>query len=85
MAWEEDDKENPYNWSRWKKTAILLTIMMLIVNSTMESALPSNAIPSIAKKWGVTSQVQQVLPISLYLAGYVMGKYLPTNLKMSTP
>jgi hypothetical protein len=75
VAWEDDhDPENPYNWSGRKKAGILLTIMMLIINSTMGSALPSNALPFIAREWNVTSQTQRVLPISIYLIGYVMGE-----------
>ena len=69
MAWEDNDPENPYNWSRGKKNRIALTTMMLIVNSTMGSALPSNALPFIAAEWQVTSEQQMVLPISVYLVG----------------
>lgn len=39
----------------------------------MGSALPSMAIPYMAKEWGVTSRLQMVLPISTYLMGYVFG------------
>lgn len=39
----------------------------------MGSALPSMAIPSMAELWHVTSKEQQVLPISVYLIGYVAG------------
>ena len=46
---------------------------MLVLNSTMGSALPSMAIPRITEHWGVTSEEQQVLPISVYLIGYVFG------------
>ncbi|KAK3387557.1 major facilitator superfamily transporter [Podospora didyma] len=76
LAWEENDPENPYNWSGRKKAGILLTTMMLIVNSTMGSALPSNALPFIADDWDVVSEQQKVLPISVYLIGYVMGPIL---------
>ncbi|KAK4184734.1 putative polyamine transporter [Podospora australis] len=73
IAWEDHDPENPYNWSGRKKGWILLTCMMLIINSTMGSALPANALPFISVEWNVTSEFQQVLPISVYLIGYVMG------------
>ncbi|KAK3941712.1 major facilitator superfamily transporter [Diplogelasinospora grovesii] len=73
VSWSENDPENPYNWSDRKKGAILWTTMFLIINSTMGSALPSNAIPFMTAEWGVTSQQQKVLPISVYLIGYVMG------------
>lgn len=76
VVWEDNDSENPYSWPQRKKVGILLTTMMLTVNSTMGSALPSNALPLIADEWDVTSQTQKVLPISIYLVGYVMGKYL---------
>lgn len=47
--------------------------MMLVLNSTIGSALPSMAIPYIAREFAVTSTPQMVLPISVYLIGYVMG------------
>ncbi|KAL0940345.1 Polyamine transporter 3 [Colletotrichum truncatum] len=47
--------------------------MMQVINSTLGSALPSNAIPFITSEWGITSPQQQVLPISVYLIGYVFG------------
>ncbi len=50
-----------------------MTSMALITNSTMGSSLPSMAIPAMAQEWGVTSQVQLVLPMSCYLIGYVFG------------
>lgn len=45
--------------------------MMQVINSTLGSALPSNAIPVITAEFGVTNQQAQVLPISVYLIGYV--------------
>ncbi|KAK4133146.1 MFS general substrate transporter [Trichocladium antarcticum] len=73
VSWDDHDAGNPCNWSGRKKAAVLLTTMMLIVNSTMGSALPSNALPFIASEWQVASPQQRVLPISIYLVGYVMG------------
>ncbi|KAK1761192.1 major facilitator superfamily domain-containing protein [Echria macrotheca] len=73
VAWDEGDRGNPYNWSGWKKRGVLLITMMLIINSTMGSALPSNALPFIAAEWDITSQQQKVLPISVYLIGYILG------------
>ncbi|KAL1896824.1 hypothetical protein Sste5346_004457 [Sporothrix stenoceras] len=73
VAWEENDPENPYNWSKARKITILITTMTSIINSTMGSALPSNAVPFMAKEWGVTSTTQMVLPVSTYLVGYILG------------
>lgn len=49
--------------------SILCTTMTTVLNSTIGSALPSNAIPYITKEWNVTSQTQTVLPISIFLVG----------------
>lgn len=56
-----------------KKIVVLCYTSLLVVNSTMGSALPSMAIPKIVKDFGVTSEEQRVLPISVYLIGYVFG------------
>ncbi|KAI1337619.1 major facilitator superfamily transporter [Xylariaceae sp. FL0016] len=76
IAWEPGDKANPYNWSERRKALVLLTSMAQVMNSTMGSSLPSMAIPYIAKEFGVTSELQLVLPISTYLIGYVFGPIL---------
>lgn len=47
--------------------------MLVVINSTMGSALPSNAIPFIASTFNITSDVAEILPISMYLVGYVLG------------
>lgn len=46
---------------------------MLVANSTMGSALPCMATPQIADEFGDLSQEQKVLPISIFLLGYVFG------------
>lgn len=46
---------------------------MLVLNSTMASALPSMAIPNIMETFGVTSTAESVLPISIFLIGYIFG------------
>ncbi|CAM1509146.1 Fc.00g028850.m01.CDS01 [Cosmosporella sp. VM-42] len=73
INWAPNDPENPYNWPNSKKTLVLFLTVMLVVNSTMGSALPSMAIPSITAEFNVTSPEQSVLPISVYLIGYVFG------------
>lgn len=56
-----------------KKKLVVLCTSMLVINSTMGSALPSMAIPDITKDFNITSEEQSVLPISVYLIGYVLG------------
>jgi len=47
-----------------------------VINSTLGSALPSGAIPFIALYFNITDEQQLVLPISMYLVGYVLGPLL---------
>ncbi|KHN99181.1 Major facilitator superfamily domain, general substrate transporter [Metarhizium album ARSEF 1941] len=73
ISWDVNDAENPHHWSFFKKTYILTLTCMLVTNSTMSSALPSMIIPQIIGEFGSVSQEQQVLPISVFLLGYVFG------------
>ncbi|KAL2759835.1 hypothetical protein ACRALDRAFT_1079201 [Sodiomyces alcalophilus JCM 7366] len=73
VSWEDGDPQNPYNWSSTKKMALVTMNMMLIINSTMSSSLPSNAIPFISDQYDITSPQQQILPISIFMIGYVFG------------
>ncbi|KZZ94018.1 MFS drug transporter [Ascosphaera apis ARSEF 7405] len=68
-----DDPGDPANWSKMRKAHVLIAGMLAVLNSTFGSSIPSGAVPSIAKHYGVTSTIQQVLPISLFLLGYVFG------------
>lgn len=73
IAFSKDDPDSPYNWSRGKKTHVLLTCMALVLNSTIGSALPSGASQQIGEYFHITSQSLLVLPVSIYLIGYVLG------------
>ena len=50
--------------------------MIAQINSTLGSALPSGVTSNLAKYFDIQSQEQLVLPISLYLVGYVLGPVL---------
>jgi MFS family permease len=50
--------------------------MVIVVNSTMGSSLPSNAIPLISGYFHITNSAAEILPISMYLVGYVLGPLL---------
>jgi MFS family permease len=47
--------------------------MVIVINSTLGSSLPANAIPVIAENFNVTSTTAKTLPISIYLVGYIVG------------
>ncbi|OXV07706.1 hypothetical protein Egran_04529 [Elaphomyces granulatus] len=73
VSFGPDDPDYPVNWSMKKKAFISVAGIMQVMNSTIGSSLPSGAIPYIAHDFHVTSHEGLVLPISLYIVGYVVG------------
>lgn len=69
LAWEIDDPENPYNFSKPRKNYIILVSVICILNSTLGSSLPSNVVPKLSEEWNVESTYQKILPISVYIIG----------------
>ncbi|KAI9802076.1 MAG: hypothetical protein M1833_001997 [Piccolia ochrophora] len=76
VSFAPGDPENPYNWSSGRKVFIVLVGIATVVNSTLGSALPSGATRYIAKYFHITSEEELVLPISIYLVGYIVGPIL---------
>lgn len=56
-----------------RKIFVLFVGIVAVVNSTLGSSLPSGAVHYLAEYFHVKSQAQLVLPISLFLVGYVLG------------
>ena len=73
VSFTEHDKENPYNWPRSKKLYVVFTGMGMVINSTMGSSLPSGATGTVEKYFNITEQELLVLPVSIYLIGYILG------------
>ena len=61
------DPEHPNNWSMRKKTFVVSSGILTVIHSTLGSSLPGNAVPYIAASFGVTDELQMVLPISTFL------------------
>ena len=73
VSFVENDRTNPYNWTIPKKLYVVITGMMMVLNSTMGSALPSGATRVIQKYFQVNEEELLVLPVSIYLIGYILG------------
>ncbi|KAL8841268.1 MAG: hypothetical protein Q9176_003361 [Flavoplaca citrina] len=73
ISFPRGDPENPYNWSKGRKIFVLSIGIVAVLNSTLGSSLPSGAVQYLAEYFEVKSQAQLVLPISLFLVGYVLG------------
>lgn len=59
-----------------KKIFVVISGMMQVLNSTIGSSLPSGATKYIAADFNITDETKLVLPISLFLVGYVLGPLL---------
>ena len=73
VSFDENDTTNPYNWPIRKKLYVVITGMLMVLNSTMGSALPSGATRVVQQYFNVKSEELLVLPVSIYLIGYILG------------
>jgi MFS family permease len=56
-----------------KKFLIVIVAIILVCDSTISSAITSNAVDYIAKDLDVKGDTQMYLPVSMYLVGYIFG------------
>jgi len=80
VTFASTDPSNPYNWSTAKKSYITFAGIVMVINSTLESSLPSGATHAITEHFNVTNQIQFPLPISCFIAGYTIGPTLAAPL-----
>jgi multidrug resistance protein len=73
LHFSHNDPTNPYCFSMLRKTAIVLTGMLIVVNSAMGSSVASGISSEMTDYFGITSKSQLVLPTSIYIVGYVLG------------
>ncbi|KAJ5722703.1 hypothetical protein N7488_000738 [Penicillium malachiteum] len=73
VSFGPNDPDNPVNWKTSRKLLVLAAGVMQVMNSTIASSICSNAIPQIAAEFNITNQEALVLPISIFLIGYIVG------------
>ncbi|KAJ5333013.1 hypothetical protein MYU51_005273 [Penicillium brevicompactum] len=76
VSFGTNDPDNPVNWKTRRKFLVLAAGIMQVMNSTIGSSICSNAIPEISKEFNITNETLLVLPISIFLIGYVLGPLL---------
>ncbi|KAJ5728192.1 hypothetical protein N7493_004522 [Penicillium malachiteum] len=76
VSFGPNDPDNPVNWKNSRKLLVLAAGVMQVMNSTIASSICSNAIPQIAAEFNITNQEALVLPISIFLIGYIVGPLL---------
>ncbi|GAA5879809.1 hypothetical protein JCM1840_001903 [Sporobolomyces johnsonii] len=72
VVWDENDPENPQNWThakRWRITAICCFLTLAV---TFASSAPSSSSAQLAEQFGVGLEVT-ALTTSLFLLGYCFG------------
>ncbi|ORY74325.1 putative caffeine resistance protein [Leucosporidium creatinivorum] len=72
VTWEENDSDNPRNWSRNKRLFVGFLISFLTFSVYIGSAIYTSSIPSLIATFGV-SQVVATLGLTLFVAAYGIG------------
>lgn len=67
------DPDHPFSFSQKKKTFVVLTTIISVMNSTTGSSLTANITPYIADDWNIENTSLLILPTSIYLVGYIIG------------
>lgn len=73
VSFADNDPDFPSNWSRMRKLYVVFAGIILVLNSTIGSSLPSGATAETQKYFHVQGEEKLVLPNSIYLVGYVLG------------
>lgn len=76
ITFHSTSPQHPHNWPTRRKALVFATGIASVINSTLGSSLPSNAVPTITTHFAVTDSNQFPLPISCFLMGYVIGPIL---------
>lgn len=63
----------PLTYFQGKKLFAVVTGLLLNLTTTLSSSLPSGAIDSLDKAFGVISNQQVTLPVAVFLVGYIFG------------
>ncbi|RJE23848.1 transporter [Aspergillus sclerotialis] len=76
VTFSPNDKGHPANWSKALRCFVLVTGAVQVMNSTVGSSITGGAIDQISQEFNITNQEILVLPISVYLIGYILGPML---------
>ncbi|QSS65558.1 polyamine transporter 1 [Histoplasma capsulatum] len=71
-----EDPENPLNWSHPAKWAAVLIVSSFTFISPVSSTMVAPALAAIGKEFGITSSMEQVLVMSIFLLAYAVGPFL---------
>ena len=71
-----NDATNPLNWTRRRKWAATLIVSSFTFISPVASTMVAPALETIADEFKITSSIEQVLVMSIFLLAYAVGPFL---------
>ncbi|KAJ3770999.1 MFS general substrate transporter [Lentinula raphanica] len=75
VVWDEDDPEDPYNWSKTRKWIITTQLALTTFTVSFSSSSYSGGLEDITRDLNVSDELA-VLGISLYVLGFAVGPLL---------
>lgn len=82
VEFDENDPENPYNWSLKSRVFFIFCVMFLTLSVYIGSAIYTPGVDAIMEEFGV-SQTVATLPLSLFVVGYGTGTNILSPLSES--
>ncbi|KAK2808675.1 hypothetical protein FQN50_004540 [Emmonsiellopsis sp. PD_5] len=71
-----DDPENPLNWTRRAKWVAIIIVSSFTFISPVSSTMVAPALDVVAHEFNITSSMEQVLVMSIFLLAYAIGPFL---------
>lgn len=77
VTWDSpDDPTNPLNWTRSRKWAATLIVSSFTFISPVSSTMVAPGLDAIAKEYGISSSIERVLVMSIFLLAYAVGPFV---------
>ena len=74
VSWEgPDDPQNPKNWSAKRKWAATFVVSCFTFISPVASSMVAPSLTTIAADFGITSEVESQLVLSIFILAYAVG------------
>lgn len=82
--YDENDQENPLNWSTAKKTWIVIATGLLTISIYMGSSIYTPAVPVMMEELN-TTKVKAILPLTTFILGYGFGPMILSPMSEHAP
>ncbi|KAI9885714.1 MAG: hypothetical protein M1823_002479 [Watsoniomyces obsoletus] len=77
VTWSNDeDPANPLNWPRSRKWAATIIVSCFTFISPVSSTMVAPALPTMAREFGISSSIEQMLLLTIFLLAYAIGPFV---------